>query len=155
MQTRIRRQRPAKAAEPETVEISQAPSRMTRARRVRPSTTTVAPVVTESPKPVPRARRSRPAPTIAEPIKIVEVPVEEPKVEDVNKWDDSPQTRIIQNYLAKATTPKNAIRAMCVNCMGGYVAEIARCTSKGCPLHPFRMGKNPFHKLAKNHDTED
>ena len=41
-----------------------------------------------------------------------------------------------------------AIRAMCVDCMGGEgpldaKGEIERCTSVGCPLWPYRFGKGP------------
>ena len=46
--------------------------------------------------------------------------------------------------------PTRAIRSMCVDCMGGSSLqhakkEIAGCTSVGCPLWPFRYGKNPFY----------
>lgn len=61
---------------------------------------------------------------------------------------------IIAKYKEKATTPKNAIRSHCVECMGGMIAEIARCTSTGCSLYPFRMGKNPFHKLSKDRQED-
>ncbi len=30
------------------------------------------------------------------------------------------------------------VRAFCVECMGGAAHEIARCTSRHCPLFPFR-----------------
>lgn len=34
---------------------------------------------------------------------------------------------------------RDAIRAFCVGeCMGGNRAEVARCTSPGCPLYEFR-----------------
>jgi hypothetical protein len=43
-----------------------------------------------------------------------------------------------------------AIRAMCIDCFGGTSpqhckADIAGCTSVGCPLWPFRFGTSPFH----------
>jgi hypothetical protein len=50
-------------------------------------------------------------------------------------------------------SPTRAIREMCVDCMGGTSlqhakGEIAGCTSVGCPLWPFRFGRNPFHGSA-------
>ena len=41
-------------------------------------------------------------------------------------------------------SPTRAMRALCVDCMGGQHAEVRRCTSVGCALWPYRMGKNPF-----------
>jgi hypothetical protein len=41
-------------------------------------------------------------------------------------------------------SPTKAMRAFCVDCMGGQFAEVKRCTSVGCSLWPYRMGKNPF-----------
>lgn len=46
------------------------------------------------------------------------------------------------------TSRKKAIRALCLMCMGGAPSEVKRCTSKECPLHPYRMGKNPFSKKS-------
>ncbi len=40
--------------------------------------------------------------------------------------------------------PIKVIRAFCIRCMGGNVAEIRRCTSPGCALWPYRLGTNPF-----------
>ena len=46
-----------------------------------------------------------------------------------------------------------AIRAFCIECMGGNRGEIKRCTAPGCPLYHFRMGKNPY--LPKRPITPD
>ena len=46
----------------------------------------------------------------------------------------------------KATPLTKVIRQHCIDCMGWQPAEVARCTSKECILHPFRMGKNPLIK---------
>lgn len=43
-------------------------------------------------------------------------------------------------------SPLKAIRAFCIDCMGGAVREVKICPSKICPLHAFRMGKNPYRK---------
>ena len=40
-------------------------------------------------------------------------------------------------------TPVQAIRAKCIDCSGGSRAEVRRCLLRDCPLHPFRMGRNP------------
>lgn len=44
------------------------------------------------------------------------------------------------------TSPLKAIRAFCIDCMGGSVREIKLCTAPKCPLYAFRMGKNPYRK---------
>lgn len=40
-------------------------------------------------------------------------------------------------------SPTKAIRAFCLECMGGSRKEVAGCESRGCPLRPYRFGKNP------------
>jgi hypothetical protein len=40
-------------------------------------------------------------------------------------------------------TPVQAIRAKCLDCMGGSPAEVRRCPCEDCTLFPFRMGHNP------------
>jgi hypothetical protein len=42
--------------------------------------------------------------------------------------------------------PVKVIRAFCVECMAGNRAEVRRCTSVGCALWPYRMGRNPYRK---------
>lgn len=42
-------------------------------------------------------------------------------------------------------TPVKAIRAYCIECMGGDKAEVRRCNLI-CPLWPYRLGKNPNRK---------
>lgn len=83
--------------------------------------------------------------------------IKEPETEREEEKPDSSELqhereqRIIARYKEKATTPQKAIRAHCVECMGGAVGMVADCTSSDCALHPFRMGKNPFRK--KRSDT--
>lgn len=135
-------------------------------RRTVAPTTAVAPVAKESTTTVAR-RRARPVSEASEDLPVPAAPVTsfrrriapvaapvavaeqvaEPATAGSSRTD---YDRIIATYKEKATTPKNAIRAACVTCMGGMIAEVARCTSEGCPLYPFRMGKNPYHKLSKN-----
>ena len=40
-------------------------------------------------------------------------------------------------------TPIKAIRAKCVDCCCGNVAEVRRCPATSCTLYPYRMGKRP------------
>ena len=43
------------------------------------------------------------------------------------------------------TSPLKAIRANCIDCMGGQRGLVRDCELRGCcPLSPHRMGKNPF-----------
>lgn len=51
------------------------------------------------------------------------------------------------------TSPIKAIRAKCIDCCCGQVSEVKLCPSIKCPLHPFRMGKNPFR--AKREYTDE
>ena len=43
----------------------------------------------------------------------------------------------------RRTTPLKAIRAKCLDCCGGSVAEVKRCPCADCSLYPYRFGKNP------------
>lgn len=40
-------------------------------------------------------------------------------------------------------TPLKAIRLKCLDCSCGSPKEVKQCTAEGCPLHPFRFGRNP------------
>lgn len=63
------------------------------------------------------------------------------------------EERVVKQYKERATNPNKAIRAKCVECMGGVLKLVAECTACTCALHPFRMGTNPFRKKrsdAKN-----
>jgi hypothetical protein len=41
-----------------------------------------------------------------------------------------------------------AIRAKCLDCCCYQEAEVRRCTAVYCALWPYRMGTNPFRKVA-------
>ena len=56
------------------------------------------------------------------------------------------EARIIQKYKDRIKNPISAIRSHCIECMGGQVHEVARCTAPQCSLYPFRMGKNTMHQ---------
>lgn len=55
-----------------------------------------------------------------------------------------------KNYSQRAAdlaTPTSAIRAKCVECMGGDKLHIiAKCDATDCPLWPWRMGKRSLAK---------
>ena len=62
------------------------------------------------------------------------------------------ETRIIQKYKDRVNSPITAIRANCIECMGGAVRSVESCPATNCALYPFRMGVNVFdsrHKKAK------
>jgi len=40
--------------------------------------------------------------------------------------------------------PVKVMRAFCLDCMADNRAEVRRCTSVGCALWPYRLGRNPF-----------
>lgn len=41
-------------------------------------------------------------------------------------------------------SPLKAIRAKCLDCCCGQAGEVKNCTIIRCPLHPFRLGRNPY-----------
>ena len=53
----------------------------------------------------------------------------------------------------KLTNPVKAIRAFCMECVGGSANEVKLCPSMRCPLHPFRFGRNPYR--SKREMTEE
>lgn len=46
-------------------------------------------------------------------------------------------------------TPMQAIKAKCLDCNCGQAKEIKLCTETSCPLHAFRLGKNPNRKARE------
>lgn len=50
------------------------------------------------------------------------------------------------------TSPIKAIRAKCIDCCCNQYTQVEACDSIICPLHPFRLGKNPYSK-RKTEDT--
>ena len=45
--------------------------------------------------------------------------------------------------MPKYLSPVKAIKKYCLDCVGGSVKERRLCNITDCPLHPFRLGKNP------------
>jgi hypothetical protein len=56
---------------------------------------------------------------------------------------------VVKKYAAKIHNRSSAIRAKCIECCCGGVAEVAACRIEKCALHPFRMGKDPFNKKTQ------
>jgi hypothetical protein len=56
--------------------------------------------------------------------------------------------------LGHPQSPLKAIRAKCVDCSGGSVAEARRCALTHCVLWAFRMGRNPFYGKASTSEFE-
>lgn len=50
--------------------------------------------------------------------------------------------------------PLEAIREKCFDCCCGSWNEVALCTAVRCPLHPWRMGKNPYKKKREYTEEE-
>lgn len=44
---------------------------------------------------------------------------------------------------AKVIGPKSSIRRFCVECMGGSMPEVEKCTAPKCWLYPYRLGIDP------------
>lgn len=54
-------------------------------------------------------------------------------------------TQVANSQITKLT-PLQAIRAWCIDCSGNSSKEANRCSHSDCPLHYFRLGKNPNRK---------
>jgi hypothetical protein len=72
-----------------------------------------------------------------------------PKKVDLAEWQEHVAAShdgdsISAKYRAGIRSRATAMRAFCVDCQGGFVAGVAACVAVTCPLHPFRMGKDPF-----------
>lgn len=52
------------------------------------------------------------------------------------------------------TNPLKAIRAKCLDCCFGSPSEVSLCGAVKCPLHPFRLGKNPYRQRREMSEEE-
>lgn len=66
--------------------------------------------------------------------------------EDMDELFDEYNEDEVDSDKEEIKSPLKAIRAFCIDCMGGQVREVKLCPSQICPLHAFRMGKNPYRK---------
>jgi hypothetical protein len=51
--------------------------------------------------------------------------------------------------MEKRLTPIKAIRAKCLDCMGGSSKEVKLCNIPECSLYLYRLGKNPARARKK------
>lgn len=79
---------------------------------------------------------------------------QDPIPDDYYLDPEESQEKTVQRYKDRVRNPMTAIRAFCIECMGGYLGEVDKCTSDGCALYKFRKGKNPFH-TRKSQEQED
>lgn len=56
--------------------------------------------------------------------------------------------------MEQIVSPLKAIRANCIECCCGDKTEVKLCEIENCPLHPFRLGHNPFRKQKEYTDEE-
>lgn len=56
---------------------------------------------------------------------------------------------------ATITSPLKAVRAKCLDCCCYQPQEVRLCVSQSCPLHPFRMGRNPHHKRVMTDEQKE
>ena len=45
--------------------------------------------------------------------------------------------------MSDVSSPLRLIRVKCLSCCLSSAPEVRNCSAESCPLHPFRMGKNP------------
>jgi len=48
-----------------------------------------------------------------------------------------------------------AIRQNCIDCQGGAEAEVRRCALVWCPMWPYRMAANPFHRVTLSDEQRE
>ena len=54
----------------------------------------------------------------------------------------------------RVLTPLRAIKAHCYQCCGDSANEAKLCPAETCPLHKFRLGKNPYRKIREYTEEE-
>ena len=65
---------------------------------------------------------------------------------DDNGRDPRQMTAAELRALGHAGQILAAVRQNCVECCGGNQADVRRCRLAWCPMWPYRMGSNPFHR---------
>ena len=77
-----------------------------------------------------------------------------PQGKDFQRGASDSTRKADEKGTARALTPIRAIRAKCIDCSGDSVAEVRACHLTWCPLHPYRMGRNPNRKGRELTDAE-
>lgn len=58
------------------------------------------------------------------------------------------------NKNADVSNPLKAISVFCFECCGGEKQWVKECNDKECPLHSYRLGKNPNRKTREYSEEE-
>lgn len=53
------------------------------------------------------------------------------------------------------TSPLRAVRLKCIDCSSYQFSEVKECNITNCPLHPFRLGKNPFRRRELTEEQKE
>lgn len=78
-----------------------------------------------------------------------DIPTEDLRIIAHLSSDDAHDTK----YADRIKSPVTAVRAFCINCQGGGIANVRNCTNMVCPLFPFRMGSNALFGRIANADA--
>ena len=66
--------------------------------------------------------------------------------------DSIDHTKHLQNHAKKRLL--QVIREKCLDCCVGQHSEVRRCHITDCPLWPYRLGKNPFHRRKMTNEQK-
>jgi hypothetical protein len=69
--------------------------------------------------------------------------------------DENGQCWFYKFRMGKGRPSVKRVRTHCLECMGGRYKLVAGCGDRGCPVHPFRMGRNPNYTQNRNRDQKD
>lgn len=80
-------------------------------------------------------------------------PAQKALLEKRDGWDVGRDPRAVsrEELIAAGHEPmsaQKALRARCIDCKAGDVAQVRRCEHLDCPASPFRTGKNPWRAPA-------
>ena len=64
----------------------------------------------------------------------------------MSRWRFFEEKIMILPDQSRPTSPAKAIRAYCLECCCESTQEVRLCPAEECPLHAFRMGKNPYRR---------
>ena len=60
----------------------------------------------------------------------------------------------VRDSLPKHRNPVKAIRAKCMDCTCGSAKEVELCPIVKCPVHAFRLGRNPYRTKREMSDEQ-
>lgn len=65
------------------------------------------------------------------------------KESEFNKRQIPPRYKGIYDKAMRGRSPKSAMQAFCLECVGWVKDEVTKCTDPECPLYPYR----PYQKV--------